>query len=39
MGGFLALAVWLIVFPRSLFALGLGSSATFSVTPQQAVAE
>ena len=37
--GFLALAVWLFVFPRSPFALGLGSRATFSVTPQQTVAE
>ncbi|MDH6288958.1 MauE/DoxX family redox-associated membrane protein [Rhodococcus sp. NM-2] len=37
--GFLALAVWLIVFPRSPFALGLGSRTTFSVTPQQTVAE
>ena len=37
--GFLALAVWLVVFPRSPFALGPRSRAPFSVPAQEAVAE
>jgi uncharacterized membrane protein YphA (DoxX/SURF4 family) len=37
--GFLALAVWLVVFPRSPFALGPRSRGSFSVPAQAAVAE
>lgn len=37
--GFLALAAWLIVFPRTPFALGLASQAPFSVAPQPTMAE
>lgn len=37
--GFLALAVWLIVFPRSPFALGPRSRAPLSVGAQQEVTE
>ncbi|MCQ4121365.1 MauE/DoxX family redox-associated membrane protein [Rhodococcus tibetensis] len=37
--GFLALAAWLVVFPRTPFALGLGSRAPFSVAPQPTMAE
>ncbi|MFZ2176017.1 MAG: MauE/DoxX family redox-associated membrane protein [Rhodococcus sp. (in: high G+C Gram-positive bacteria)] len=37
--GFLLLAGWLVVYPRAAFALGLGSRARFSVTPQQVMAE
>lgn len=36
--GFLALAVWLLVFPRSPLALGPGSRAAFSVDTQSSVA-
>lgn len=37
--GFLAMAVWLAVFPRSPFSLGPRSRAPFSVPAQAAVAE
>jgi len=37
--GFLALAVWLVVFPRSPLSLGPRSRAPFSVPAQAAVAE
>jgi uncharacterized membrane protein YphA (DoxX/SURF4 family) len=37
--GFLALAAWLIVFPRTPFALGPASRAPFSVAPQPTMAE
>lgn len=37
--GFLALAAWLIVFPRSPLSLGPRSKGRFSVRPQPAVAE
>ncbi|MFM1725076.1 MULTISPECIES: MauE/DoxX family redox-associated membrane protein [Rhodococcus] len=37
--GFLAMAVWLAVFPRSPFALGPRSRAPFSVPAQATVAE
>ncbi|AOW92274.1 DoxX family protein [Rhodococcus sp. WMMA185] len=37
--GFLALAIWLTVFPRSPFALGLGSRANLAVRPQRVLAE
>ncbi|UYP21051.1 DoxX family membrane protein [Rhodococcus sp. Z13] len=37
--GFLALGVWLAVFPRSPFALGPGSRAPLSATAQPSVAE
>ena len=36
--GFMALAVWLLVFPRSPLALGPGSRAAFSVDTQSSVA-
>ncbi|QBJ95229.1 DoxX family membrane protein [Rhodococcus sp. ABRD24] len=37
--GFLALAVWLVVFPRSPFSLGPRSQGPFSVPAQPAMAE
>ncbi|MEU5843381.1 MauE/DoxX family redox-associated membrane protein [Rhodococcus sp. NPDC047139] len=37
--GFLAMSVWLVVFPRTWFALGPGSRASLSAAPQPTMAE